>query len=364
MLLPLLRLLASMHILVVGLLVLAGLTVWGTLYQVDHGLQAAQDRFFSSWFVLVGGVLPLPGTKTVLWALALNLLAAFLVRFRYRPSQFGLVVTHLGLVLYLVGAYVTYHHAEEGQLTLMEGESGTVAIAPREWEVALWKEDEKGSITVQAIDFTSLVPGKEVAFPTFGVSLRLHEVFPNAALSRRGTAKELRPLPLTEDPSDNRPGFSALLEGGGAGEQRELLLSAEQGEVPLGEGGQLVAALRQRRLPLPFTLTLFDFRKVEHLGTSMARSFESRVTVRSGELEREVLISMNNPLRHGEYTLFQSSYGAERDGRESSTFTVVRNRGKYLPYLASMVTILGLLLHFGIMVVRFTRRSKASEVTP
>ena len=27
------------------------LTIFGTLYQVDHGLHAAKERFFSSWFL-------------------------------------------------------------------------------------------------------------------------------------------------------------------------------------------------------------------------------------------------------------------------------------------------------------------------
>lgn len=41
---------ASMKLTVVCLLLLTTLVVWGTLYQADHGLYQAQQKFFHSWF--------------------------------------------------------------------------------------------------------------------------------------------------------------------------------------------------------------------------------------------------------------------------------------------------------------------------
>ena len=78
--------LASVRISVVCLLLLLGLTAWGTVYQAEYGLYAAQTRFFYSWYFLVGGFLPLPGAQLVLWVLFFNLIASMLFRVTYSLS--------------------------------------------------------------------------------------------------------------------------------------------------------------------------------------------------------------------------------------------------------------------------------------
>ena len=65
-----------------------------------------------------------------------------------------------------------------------------------------------------------------------------------------------------------------------------------------------------------------------------------------GRTRRVAVISMNRPLRVREYTFYQSSYVEDGMGRESSTFSVVRNAGRWLPYIASALIFLGLAGHF------------------
>ena len=62
----------------------------GTLYQVDHGLHAAKHRYFDSYFVLIGGFLPFPGTQSVMLVLLVSLLgytANLLLAPRFRPGS-------------------------------------------------------------------------------------------------------------------------------------------------------------------------------------------------------------------------------------------------------------------------------------
>ncbi len=92
----------------------------------------------------------------------------------------------------------------------------------------------------------------------------------------------------------------------------------------------------------------------------MARSYESRVLIHTPELDREVVISMNKPLRYDDYTLYQSSYSQTEQG-ESSTLAVVRNPGRMLPYIASLVISLGMVVHFFLMLLKYAGRKRKKK---
>ena len=115
-------------------------------------------------------------------------------------------------------------------------------------------------------------------------------------------------------------------------------------------------ALRHKRYPLPLTVKLIDFMKEVHPGTDVARSYKSKVEIESNGLNRETVIFMNNPLRYKNYTFYQASYSIDAQGRESSTLAVVRNSGRVLPYIASLTTFAGLVIHF--LTMAFGARNK------
>ena len=113
--------------------------------------------------------------------------------------------------------------------------------------------------------------------------------------------------------------------------------------------------LRRKNFPLPFLLRLKDFTAEWYPNTEVARSYKSLVEVvppGGAGASREVLISMNKPLRYKNFTLYQSSYAVDKAGRESSTLAVVRNSGRLLPYFASFLTFGGLALHFLLMAFK------------
>jgi hypothetical protein len=72
-----------------------------------------------------------------------------------------------------------------------------------------------------------------------------------------------------------------------------------------------------------------------------------------------VRIWMNHPLRHRGETFYQSGT-IPGEGKDSGTvLQVVRNPGWLLPYLSCAVVAIGMLIHFGMNLLKFTSRRGA-----
>lgn len=125
-----LKILSSLRITVACLFLLFILTFWGTIAQVHQGLYAAQDRFFNSFFFLAGGFIPFPGAQLVLWVLFVNLISSLIVTYKKYTqwANLGLLIIHLGLILYFIAAFMIFHFAQESNVRLAEGESTNVAV--------------------------------------------------------------------------------------------------------------------------------------------------------------------------------------------------------------------------------------------
>ena len=365
-----LHVLASLKVTVIGLLLLLTLTVWGTLYQADHGLYQAQERFYQSWTFLIWNRIPFPGAQSVMALLLLNLTASLLHMALERRLRLGFVATHAGLALMLAAGGITFYLGRSAHLTLEEGEGSNVGISNQDWELALMPAANGARRVVQAIDARALRPGRRIQLP--GGELTLHveqflrnciaEPSPEIAAPQNGSGNtRLLPRRTSSDPGDDRPGLLVAIERGGQRVGRVLLWGGDSAPTPLpGAATPTVMGLRRLRLPLPATIELVDFVRDLHPGTGIARSYSSQVLVRTGaDAERKVLISMNKPLRLGGFTFYQSSFANTPSGREVSTLAVVENHGRALPYVATGMTGVGMLLHFGGLLLARVRRRPA-----
>ena len=119
--------------------------------------------------------------------------------------------------------------------------------------------------------------------------------------------------------------------------------------------------LRRERTYLPFSLELIDFKKEMHTGTDIAKSYSSKINLHEKDIKRPVLIEMNIPLRHKNYTFYQSSF-REDNFNSTTILSVVKNYGRLFPYISSIIMCIGLLLH---MVLRlpmlFSERRKRKK---
>ena len=135
-----------------------------------------------------------------------------------------------------------------------------------------------------------------------------------------------------------------------------MIFENENNVIDFGQE-QLTIMLRPLRTALPFSIELVDFEEVLHPGTEIAKSYSSKVILNTGELKRDVIIAMNEPLRHREYTFFQSAFN-RADNAEYSTLAVVKNYGRLFPYISSIVMCIGLLLHLIMMFLSRLNRPK------
>jgi hypothetical protein len=73
-------------------------------------------------------------------------------------------------------------------------------------------------------------------------------------------------------------------------------------------------------------------------------------------VDRQVLISMNNPLRYSGETFYQAAF---MQGDTGTILQVVQNPGWLLPYISCGMVTLGLLVHFGVRLSSSVRRKIA-----
>ena len=78
------------------------LVFFGTVAQKDIGLYASQVRYFSSYYFLIGGFLPLPGGRLALLLMTINLASSLFNESLWKVKKTGIIIVHLGGLLLLI----------------------------------------------------------------------------------------------------------------------------------------------------------------------------------------------------------------------------------------------------------------------
>ncbi len=365
---PIIKISYSLKLTVLCLLILAILTLLGTIYQSNHGLYEAKLKFFSSWIFLLGGFIPFPGGALTMTVLFINLLSSLFFRIGFRWSNTGNILTHIGILILLLGGFYTFLFSQESFLSLKEGTGSDFSNSYDKWELAIWTESG-GERDIYAIDTSDFSKRKSFSIPELKIEGKIRSYYKNCTALKNGSisnvdkiinASNITTLKASNDftePSRNVPGIILSLNNV---DSDILLYGNEDKPTPVIISGNLVRlSLRKKRYQLPFYLKLSDFNMGKYPGSEIVKSYDSFVQlITSKDLNRSVHISMNKPLRYKDFTLFQSSYYIDpSDGTEYSVFAVVKNRGKYLPYISSILIFLGLIIHFVFMLSRKKIRS-------
>lgn len=373
--------------LTVGLLVLSIILIfWATLAQVQLGIWGVQEKFFHTFFVLEkipGTEVPVPvfpGGYLIGGLLLLNLLAAHIYRFRLEWKRAGIQLTHLGLILLLLGELLTSLLQVESSMRIEEGGTQSYSESYRSNELAILDTTNPGFNEVVAIPEAVLADGGVIQHPKLPFHIRIRDYYPNAALQMRDQPAPSRaegvpgapPAPATAGigprvtvtplrptyKQDERNAPAAHLEFvGPEGSLGTWLVSPQLGRPQKFDhaGRTWEIALRSKRYYHPFRITLLDFTHDKYPGTEIPKNFSSRIRLQSddGRQDREVLIYMNNPLRHAGLTFYQASF---EQGDTVSILQVVRNPGWVLPYVSCLMMGLGLLFQFGWHLTGFVRQ--------
>lgn len=346
------------------------LLVAGTVAQASIGLYQAQQEYFSSWVVWIGP-LPLPGGNLTMGLIVINLFAALVWRSHWRWNRLGVIIAHVGALLLFIGGFITAMSASEGALTIPEGAASASVRDYHEVELAVIDTSAQDYDAVTAFGGGLLSDGAVLTDAAVPFRIEVESFYRNATAARRmapatGDEKafnanwELKGLTLDPEHERNRAGLLVRVTGAGAQDGTYMML--QDMNVPQAiraKGKRYEIALRGRQYELPFTLELVDFEKKVHPGTGMAKAFKSTVNLIDGDVNRRVVIQMNEPLRHKGYTLYQSSYMQGGRGPETTVLAVVQNDGRLFPYISSIVICIGLLLHLLIQVPKLIGRSRA-----
>jgi hypothetical protein len=124
-------------------------------------------------------------------------------------------------------------------------------------------------------------------------------------------------------------------------------------------------AIRNERYFQPFSLSLVKTTHEVYTGTEIPKNFQSRVRLENPETQekREIDISMNNPLRYGGLTFYQSQMGRTEmtGGKGTSVLQVVRNPGWLTPYLGCVLVSVGMLWQFLYHLVGFLSKPRIAS---
>ena len=363
---------ASIKLTVFCLFWLTVLTYWGTVYQVDHGIYLAQDKFFDSFILMGFGFLPLPGGMLVMGLLFFNLLFSFFIHYQAGWRMPGLMLIHIGLILMLLGGFFTKVTGIEATVSLFEGEGRNVAVSRHEWELS-FSDDLKSVQEFQAIDLSDLRKRKKFQFPDSELTFKVMDLFdhatgvpgegvelPEGLASPAGFAT-IQKAKHPQAPEDYTPAIRLKVEG--AKEINEVILTPFD-QRPVGleleDGSGRFIMLRRKRFELPMFLELNEFSRSYYPGSEVASDYRSMITVHLGEdNERDAVIKMNHPFRLNGWTFFQQSFAVTDTDSEMSVFAVTRSFGRLIPYWATGITSVGLAMHFiQMQMVQLKRRRK------
>lgn len=383
-----LKVVASLRLTVILFAMAMFLILAGTLAQVHEGIWTVVDRYFRSGLVRIEfqlfvprevaripGAILFPGGFAIAGALLVNLLAAHALRFKFSVKRLGIIMTHLGIILLLVGEFVTGIAATEGNLSIDEGSSSNFIEDIRTTELAVIDPSDVND------DLVVVVPDRFLARNDGPVShgllpfrIRVDQWMPNSVLqgpkqasaavlakADSGFGKSVAAVPIARATgvdgmtTDIPSAYVTLLRG----EERlgSFLVSLYMEEPqPVDVGGKVYGIqLRFKRTYKPYTLHLIDFSHDLFVGTRTARNFSSKIRLvdPARQVDREVLIYMNHPLRYAGETFYQSAF---KENDSGTILQVVRNPGWLLPYVSCAMVGVGMLYHFGMRMAPAVRR--------
>lgn len=349
-------------------------------------------------------MMPDPYAMRIMWQLfqgtAVGLLAYFACWLVFERRA-GIVTIHAGVALLMFyEAFVTMSAVEE-KMPIVEGRSARYAMDTRAPELAF--VSQKKIAATEATDASlvqgvaadeqvqrhsvlstgdlkaSLEQGKALRVADLPIEVKVVKYFPNSILrdlklgetplATAGLGAELVAVekPVASGASSDKEDMpSAYVQVFDKKDNKDLgtylvttLYGAQQ---PLEVDGQTYhLGLRFRRGYKNYQIELTDVQTTYYPGTTMPKDYSSFIKVNdvSRNIEdRETRIFMNEPLRYGGETFYQSGYaviGRKQSGEplEQTTLQVVTNTGWMAPYIACMIVTVGMLGHFSSRLVRF-----------
>ena len=385
----LLRPLASAAIFYYASMWLAFLVVVGTIAQKYFGLHASLGKYFSSWLIQPMEMpIFLPGGRLTMAVIAICLATKIIIATKWKFKMLGINITHLGVLLLMIGGLITAYTTTEGNIAIKEGTSASTYSDFHALELAVTDHSPSDHDAVTTFTDGFFVGSNQTPFSDSATpaTFQILHFFKNCETAEGATPQPsavgdpkdgshtlkapATRIHLNEKPTDkddrNLGGMLIRISGMSAASNGTYLLLAHPEWPALTltstEGATYTVNLRHRQYMLPFSIHLKDFEKLDHAGTSMARAFSSKITVTQGASSEDMKIYMNHPLRRDGFTIYQASFS--QVGVETSVFQVVHNKGQIVPYIAIVIITAGLLLHVILQIPRLIVAAQSKRKIP
>lgn len=355
-----------------------------------------------AWFLSQGDAARFSDSSMrILWQLikatfaGIVLLVGCIILFKKRA---GIVLLHGGVGLMMLSELMVGTMAVETQMTISEGETANFVHDIREIELAIIDETDPEQDQVIVIPKSILLEKQQkiVSDPKLPFDYELVKYYQNASLRRisslgpeekkqaenpatTGIGKEWIALPMRNAAGTDSGGAvdtpAAYIKIIDKKTKESLGVYLVDLEMALQDIGEQVVVddkpyqlyLRFKRIYKPYSVKLIDVRKDDYAGTSTVMNYSSDIELvdPTTNVDRDIKIWMNNPLRYSGETFYQSGYHADpRTGKEMTTLSVVTNMGWMIPYVSCMIVAVGMLYHFIITLLRFLgRREKRTTET-
>jgi hypothetical protein len=297
-----------------------------------------------------------------------------------------MILTHGGLILLLGSELTTAAFATEGNMSIDEKSSSNFIERMRDYELAVIDPGPKDHNSVTVIPDSVLFDHQTAAsgnvkHADLPFEVRVNRWMDNSTLRRArpgdnnvataglGRRFEARRRPPASGASAsqqiNVPSayITLLKDGDPLGTYMVTTLDNASPSLPHQpqtvnvEGETYKIDLRFEREYKPYTFHLKDFQHKKFAGTDKPKAFKSIIRLEDPKRneDRQVLISMNNPLHYRGETFYQSAF---MPGDSGTILQVVDNPAWFMPYLSCGMMALGLLVHFGASLKRFLRRQR------
>ena len=379
---------ASLRVAVVLFVLAMILVFYGTWAQTqkDTSIQGVIQDYFRSGFIVwiplkvvfmnivdVGGSVPFPGGWLIGGLLLCNLLAAHVFHFKILWKRTGILLMHSGLVLMMLGEFITSNFSHEGHMFIMEGAESNHVDNMHQAELAVVDRSDAEKNNEVVFAGRQLATGNKIQHDQLPFDIEIVEYQANSECedfdpktARNNPANHgigLRMVALAQPETTGVAWPSAYLrlkKKGTGGELGTYLVSTyffelqqPMEEVDVG-GKKYSIGLRFQRSFRDFSIRLVKFTHEKYPGTETPKNYSSDVVLIDPPNEpRAVKIFMNHPLRYNGETFYQVEVLPWVRG---TVLQVVRNPGWTLPYLSCILITLGLLVHFGVHLYAFLKR--------
>jgi ResB-like family len=390
------QVLSSFSLATALLLMLMLLTWLATLEQIDLGLHATLQKYFTvDEFFIVCDLkvpyltmplrIPMLGGWWVLALLFLNLLIGGIIRAKKQPKKIFIFLSHCGILFMILSAAVTQVYEERGTMDFYEGQTSNVAQDYYEHVVEIAEhtsgKPEKFHVIrgKYVMDLTEknirTVRLPELPFDIELTGYAINSEIRNSAMMPPADKENIVDgyyiFPSKEDVNaEMNVGacYAKVLPKSGAA-QPPFIITARDFEEPSGkrlahtvrvDGRVFTVDMRKFLWIMPFSVRLDRATAKYYPNTMKPESFESRVTRIENQVEAVADIRMNEPMRYAGMTFYQRMMGsgpAMKTTKPYSQLEVVRNPADKWPEYSLYVVTVGLVMHFLLRLSLFFKSS-------